>query len=150
MQGYLDNPDETAEALRERDGSIWLYTGDIGTMDEYGRVFLNDRKKQLIKVKGYSVFPTEVEDLVGRHEAVFESAVAGLPDKETGEAIKIWVMLKKEWKDRISAEDLRSWCKENRTHYKVPKYVEFIDMVPKTPVGKVLRRNLQEADPLYK
>ncbi len=150
MKGYLDNPDETAQALRTSDGKTWLYTGDLGCMDEYGRVFLSDRKKQLVKVKGYSVFPTEVEELVGRHEAVYECAAAGLPDEETGEAVKIWLVLRQDWKDRLSAEDLLSWCRENMTHYKVPKYIEFVDEIPKSPVGKVLRRKLQEADPLYK
>lgn len=150
MKEYLNNREETAEALRERDGKIWLYTGDIGYIDELGRVFLNDRKKQLIKVKGYSVFPTEVEELIARHEAVFESSVAGLPDADTGEAIKAWVVLKEEWKGRVTPEELRAWAKENMTHYKVPKYVEFIDTIPKTMVGKVLRRELKEADPIYK
>lgn len=150
MKGYLNNPEETAETLRERDGKIWLYSGDLGYMDELGRVFLNDRKKQLIKVKGYSVFPTEVEGLLGKHDAVYESAVAGLPDSQSGEAVKAWVVLKADWKGRISDEELRSWCKENMSSYKVPKYIEFIDAVPKTLVGKVLRRELREADPIYK
>jgi len=150
MKGYLNNPKETAEALRERDGKTWLYTGDIGYMDQYGRVFLNDRKKQLIKVKGYSVFPTEVEELLGAHPSIYESAVAGLPDVDTGEAVKAWVVLKPDWKEQITAEELRAWCKENMTHYKVPKHIEFIDQVPKSLIGKVLRRELKEADPIYK
>jgi long-chain acyl-CoA synthetase len=149
MQGYLANPEETAQALREREGRTWLFTGDLGHMDALGRVFLSDRKKQLIKVKGYSVFPTEVEDLVGGHEAVHECAVAGLPDTERGEAVKIWVVLKEDWKGRLTEDALLEWCRNNITHYKVPQYVEFIDELPKTPVGKVLRRKLQEADPLY-
>lgn len=150
MKGYLNNPEETAEALREMDGKTWLHTGDIGRMDEYGRVSLSDRKKQLIKVKGFSVFPTEVENLVGRHEGVYECAVAGLPDPKTGEAVKAWVVLKDEWKGKLTEDELKDWCKENITYYKVPKYIEIIDGIPKTPVGKVLRRQLQEADPLYK
>jgi len=149
MRGYLDNPAETAQTLREREGQTWLYTGDLGSMDACGRVFLSDRKKQLIKVKGYSVFPTEVEELVGRHEAVSECAAAGFPDTETGEAVKIWVVLRQDPEIKISEEDLRAWCKAHITHYKVPKYIEFIDALPKTPVGKVLRRKLQEADPMY-
>ncbi len=149
MQAYLDNPAETAQALRERDGRIWLYTGDLGSMDAYGRVFLRDRKKQLIRVKGYSVFSTEAEDLVGRHEAVYECAAAGFPDTETGKAVKVWVVLRRGMETGLSGEDLRAWCKEHIAHYKVPKYIEFIDALPKTPVGKVLRRKLQEADRLY-
>ncbi len=149
MKGYLNNPDETALTLKEKDGKTWLYSGDLGYMDDYGRVFLNDRKKELIKVKGYSVFPTEVEGYLGKHEAVFESAVAGLPDGQIGEAVKAWVVLKEGFKDRVTEEDLRAWCKENMSHYKVPKHIEFIDAVPKSLVGKILRRELKEADPLY-
>ncbi len=150
MVGYLNQPKETMETIREFDGKRWLYTGDIGYMDELGRVIISDRKKQLIKVKGYSVFPKEVEELVGRHEAVLEVAAAGLPDKDSGEAIKVWVVIKDEWKGKITEEELKAWCKENMTHYKVPKYVEFRDMLPKTLVGKVMRRELMEADPIYK
>jgi len=151
MQGYLNNPGETAETVRVReDGMRWLYTGDIGFMDAHGRVTLNDRKKQLIKVKGFSVFPTEVEQLMGAHEAILEVAVAGLPDPEAGEAIKAWVVLKDDWAGRITEDDLKAWCKANLTHYKVPRHVEFIREIPKTLVGKVMRRELQENDPLYK
>jgi long-chain acyl-CoA synthetase len=151
MQGYLNNPGETADTVRVReDGMRWLYTGDIGFMDVHGRVTLNDRKKQLIKVKGFSVFPTEVEQLMGAHEAILEVAVAGLPDPETGEAIKAWVVLKDDWAGRITEDDLKAWCKANLTHYKVPRHVEFIREIPKTLVGKVMRRELQENDPLYK
>jgi long-chain acyl-CoA synthetase len=150
MQGYLANAAETALTIREMGGKRWLYTGDIGFMDQYGRVTLNDRKKQLIKVKGYSVFPTEVEHLMGAHEAIQEVAVAGLPDGETGEAIKAWVVLKDSWKGKISEQDLKNWAKQSITHYKVPKHVEFINEIPKSLVGKVLRRQLQESDPLYK
>ncbi len=150
MVEYLNKPEETAETIKEFDGKRWLYTGDIGYMDELGRVTISDRKKQLIKVRGYSVFPKEVEELVGRHEAVVEVAASGLPDSEMGEVIKVWVVLKEEWKERITEDELRQWCKENMTHYKVPKYVEFRDELPKTMVGKVMRRQLMEADPIYK
>lgn len=149
MMKYLDRPQETAETIREWSGKRWLYTGDIGFMDEHGRVTINDRKKQLIKVRGYSVFPKEVEELVGRHEAALEVAVSGLPDKEMGEIIKAWVVLKSEWRGKITEEELRSWCKENMTHYKVPKLIEFRNELPKTLVGKVMRRQLMEADPVY-
>jgi long-chain acyl-CoA synthetase len=151
MQGYLNNPEETADTVRVReDGKRWLYTGDIGFMDAHGRVTLNDRKKQLIKVKGYSVFPTEVEQLMGVHEGISEVCVAGLPDPETGEAIKAWVVLKESWVGRITEDALKDWCRANLTHYKAPKHVEFIKEIPKTLVGKVMRRELQEADPIYK
>jgi len=150
MVGYLNRPEETAETIVEMDGKRWCLTGDLGFMDEGGAVYIRDRKKQLIKYKGYSVFPKEVEELVGNHEAVSEVAVAGLPDKEAGEVIKAWVVLKDSFKGKITEEQLLAWCKENMTHYKVPKYIEFRDSLPKTLVGKVLRRELQEADPIYK
>ncbi len=150
MKGYLNQPDETAETIKEWDGKRWLLTGDIGWMDEQGRITINDRKKQLIKYKGYSVFPKEVEELIGAHEAVLEVAVAGLPDEETGEIIKAWVVLRPEAVGTITETQLLAWCKENLTHYKVPRQIEFRDDLPKTLVGKVLRRELQEADPLWK
>jgi len=151
MKGYLNRDDETAETIRVgEDGRRWLYTGDLGYMDEHGQVTLRDRKKQLIKYKGYSVFPKEVEELVGAHSMVSEVAVHGLPDPETGEAIKAWVVLREDAKGKLSEAELLAWCRANMTHYKVPKYVEFRDEIPKTAVGKVLRRELAEQDPIYK
>jgi long-chain acyl-CoA synthetase len=150
MVGYLNRDEETAETIVDMDGKRWLLTGDIGFMDDKGRVYIRDRKKQLIKYKGYSVFPKEIEELVGQHESVSEVAVAGLPDKETGERIKAWVVLKPNFKGKITEQELHAWCRENMTHYKVPSFVEFIDDLPKTLVGKVLRRELQEKDPIFK
>ncbi len=149
MKGYLNKPEETAETIVEMDGKMWLLTGDIGFMDETGRIVIRDRKKQLIKYKGYSVFPKEVEELVGGHDAVDEVAVAGLPDKEAGEIIKAWVVLRPERKGSVTEDELLAWCKDNMTHYKVPRLIEFIEEVPKSPIGKVLRRELQEADPIW-
>lgn len=150
MVGYLNKPEETADTIIEQDGKRWLLTGDIGYMDDKGRVIIRDRKKQLIKYKGYSVYPKEVEELVCGHEAVLEVAVAGLPDKKTGERIKAWAVIRKEYKGKITEDELKNWCRDNMTHYKVPSFVQFIDELPKTLVGKVLRRELQEADPIWK
>ncbi len=149
MVGYLNQPDETAATIKEMDGKRWLATGDIGYMNELGRVVINDRKKQLIKVRGYSVFPKEIEELIGHHPGVSEVAVSGLPDKEMGEVIKAWVTLAPEYRGKLTPEELRDWCKQNMTHYKVPRLLEFIEEIPKTAVGKVLRRQLQEADPVF-
>lgn len=149
MKEYLNNREETLETIVEIDGKKWLLTGDICYMDEDGQVVVQDRKKQLIKHKGYSVYPKEVEELVGGHEAVNEVAVAGLPDKEAGEIIKAWVVLNPDKKGSVSEIDLVEWCKNNMTHYKVPRLIEFRDEIPKTLVGKVLRRELQEADPIW-
>ncbi len=149
MKCYLNQPEETAEHLIEFEGKTYMRTGDIGHMDEDGQVVIMDRKKQLIKFRGYSVFPKEVEELVGGHEAVSEVAAAGIPDPDAGEIIKVWVTLKDDYKGKVSEDDIKSWCKESMTHYKVPKQVEFKDEIPKSMVGKVMRRELQEADPLY-
>ncbi len=148
MKEYLDRPDETADTIKEWGGKKWLLTGDIGFLDEHGRGFIRDRKKQLIKMRGYSIFPKEVESLVGQHPEVNEVAVAGLPDKDTGEAVKAWVKL--EEGSTLTPETLKAWCKDNMTHYKVPKYIEFIPDIPKNIIGKVQRRILQENDPLFK
>ena len=152
MKEYLNQPEETKETLQEWDGRIWLRTGDIGYMREDGTVTLMDRKKQLIKVAGHSVFPTEIETMLMKHESVSEAAVAGLPDPEgkVGEIAKAWVALKSEYVGKVSEEDLLAWAKESMTHWKIPKFIEFINEIPKNILGKVQRRILQEADPLYK
>ncbi len=151
MVGYLHNEDETKETIVEdEDGRRWLLTGDIGSMDEHGRITIHDRKKQLIKFRGYSVYPTEIETNMMAHEAISEAAVAGLPDPEAGEIVKAWVVLRDGFAGKVTPAQLIEWARENYTHYKVPRAVEFVPELPKTPVGKVLRRVLQEADPIYK
>ena len=150
MVGYLNQPEETAETIVTlKDGKKWLLTGDIGRMDIQGRITIEDRKKQLIKYKGWSVFPTEVETLLLGHEAISEVAVAGLPDSDSNEIIKAWVVLKPDFKDKVDPAEIKAWAKENLTFYKVPTFVELIDELPKTMVGKVLRRVLQEKDPIW-
>ncbi|MFH1531544.1 MAG: AMP-binding protein [Pseudomonadota bacterium] len=151
MKGYLNRELETAETIKRfPDGKLYLLTGDLGFMDETGQITIRDRKKQLIKYKGYSVYPKEVEELVAVHPKVYEVAVHGLPDREAGEVIKAWCVLEAGAKGTLTEAELLAWCKENMTHYKVPRHVEFIDELPKTAVGKVLRRELAEADPIYK
>jgi len=150
MKGYLNKPEATAETLREWDGRIWCLTGDIGYMDEMGQMVIRDRKKQMIKYKGYSVFPKEVEELLGTHPDVLEVAVAGLPDPETGEMVKAWVQLNDDSKGKINSDELIAWCKDNITHYKCPKQIEIIEEIPKSMVGKVQRRVLQIKDPIWK
>ena len=152
MKGYLNQPEETAGTLKKWDGRIWLLTGDIGFMNEDGTVALRDRKKQLIKVAGHSVFPAEVETMLMSHEAVSEAAVAGLPDPKgkVGEITKAWVALKSEYKGKITSEQLIAWTQKNMTKWKCPAIIDFIDEIPKNILGKVQRRILQEADPLFK
>jgi long-chain acyl-CoA synthetase len=140
MQGYWKNPEATNEMLR--DG--WLYTGDVGHLDEDGYIFITSRKKELIKPSGHQVFPGEVEEIISRHPAVLEVGVAGVKDAAQGEAVKAWVVLRPDQK--CSAEDLQAFCKDRLTAYKVPKHIEFRDALPKSLIGKVLRRVLQEED----
>jgi long-chain acyl-CoA synthetase len=136
MQGYWNKPDETAIMLR--DG--WLYTGDIGYQDEDGYVFIVDRKKDLIKPGGFQVWPRDVEEVIATHPAVAEVCVAGIPDVHSVEAVKAWVVLYPG--QQISEADLRAYCRENLAAYKVPKTVEFRESLPKSNVGKILRREL--------
>jgi long-chain acyl-CoA synthetase len=150
MKGYLNRPEATAEVLKEYEGRTWCLTGDIGYMDEQGQMVIRDRKKQMIKYKGYSVFPKEVEDLLGSHPDVMEVAVSGLPDLETGEIVKAWVQLEDDSVGKVTSEELIAWSKENITHYKCPKQIEIIDEIPKSMVGKVQRRVLQINDPIWK
>ncbi|MFX0187645.1 MAG: AMP-binding protein [Candidatus Hodarchaeota archaeon] len=152
MKEYLNRPEATADTLKTWDGRTWLLTGDIGFMRDDGCVKIRDRKKQLIKMAGRSVFPTEVETLLMKHDAVSEAAVAGLPDPEgeVGEIAKAWILLKPEFVGKITEDDLKAWAKENMAYWKVPAIFEFIEDIPKNLIGKVQRRALQEADPLYK
>jgi long-chain acyl-CoA synthetase len=134
--GYWKNPTETANTIR--DG--WLYTGDLGYLDEDGYLFIVDRKKDLIKASGFQVWPREVEEVLAAHPAVAEVGVAGVPDAHQVEAVKAWVVLVPG--QQASAEDLRTYCREKLAPYKVPKYIEFRESLPKSTIGKVLRREL--------
>ncbi len=148
MLGYLGKQKEQEDNLKNWGGKRWLLTGDIGFMDEHGWVEIRDRKKSLIKVSGHSVFPKEVEELLGHHEMIDEVAVAGIPDELTGEAVKAWVTLKKGFKaDRdIASDQLKEWARENMAKWKSPKYIEFVRKMPVSMTGKVQRRELQEKD----
>ena len=136
MQGYWGRPSDTAEMIV--DG--WLHTGDIGHLDGDGYVHVVDRRKDMIKPGGYAVWPREVEEVIAAHPDVVEVGVAGVPDPHQGEAVKAWVVLRDN--SAVSAEDLRAWCRERLAPYKVPRLVEFRDVLPRSHVGKVLRRDL--------
>jgi long-chain acyl-CoA synthetase len=138
MLGYLNRPEETAETI-DREG--WLASGDIGIMDEKGFLKIVDRKKDMIIVSGFKVFPNEVEDVIAQHPGVLECAVIGVPDLVTGEKVKL-VVVKKE--SSMTKEDLLAHSRQNLTGYKVPSIVEFRDELPKTLVGKILRRELRD------
>ena len=136
MAGYWGHPEETAQMIRNG----WVYTGDLGYLDEDGYLFILDRKKDLIKPGGFQVWPREVEEVIGAHPAVAEVSVAGVKDEHHGEAVKAWIVLREGLK--VTSEEIRTFCREKLTAYKIPKHVEFRDILPKTLVGKVLRRML--------
>jgi long-chain acyl-CoA synthetase len=140
MKGYWEKPTETANTIR--DG--WLYTGDLGYMDEDGYMFIVDRKKDVIKPSGFQVWPREVEEVLATHPAVAEVGVAGVPDAYQGEAVKAWVVLRSG--QTVSCDELREYCRQNLIAYKVPKYIQFRDSLPKSTVGKILRRELVAAE----
>ncbi|MFX1272992.1 MAG: AMP-binding protein, partial [Promethearchaeota archaeon] len=145
MKGYWNKPDATANQIK--DG--WLMTGDIGHMDEEGYFFIVDRKKDMINVSGFKVYPREVEDVLFEHEAVENAAVIGLPDPNTpgSDWVKAFIMLKDGYKEseELLAE-IREFCRANVSPYKVPKEIEVRKELPETLVGKVLRKDLKEQE----
>jgi len=140
MLGYWKKPEETAKVMR--DG--WLLTGDIATMDADGYFRIVDRKKDMVLVSGFNVYPNEIEDCLATHPGILESAVIGVPDGAAGEAVKAFVIRRD---PDLSAEDLRAHCKAHLTAYKVPKIIEFRDELPKSNVGKILRKDLRSEEP---
>jgi long-chain acyl-CoA synthetase len=141
MAGYWNNPAETAAALRMHGpGEPWVHTGDLAYMDEDGYIFIVDRKKDMMKTSGFQVWPREIEEVIASHPSVLEVGVAGVPDPTKGEVAKAWVVLKA---GKTATEDeLRAYCRERLAPYKIPARVEFRSELPKTMVGKVLRRVL--------
>jgi long-chain acyl-CoA synthetase len=136
MAGYWKRPGDTAEVLREG----WFRTGDIGVMDADGYFYVVDRKKDMVVVSGFNVYPNEVEECLATHPGVLESAVIGVPDGATGEAVRAYVVPR----DRsLSADDIRAHCRAHLTAYKVPRQVEFVAALPKSNVGKILRKDLR-------
>ena len=139
MPGYYNQPAENEKAFTA-DG--FMRTGDIGTMDERGYTKIVDRKKDMILVSGFNVFPNELENVISLCPGVVECAAIGIPDEKQGEAIKVFVVKND---PTLSEDDLAKFCRQNLTGYKVPKYIEFRDDLPKTNVGKILRRELRVA-----
>ncbi len=136
FKGYHNMPTETTNSLR--DG--WLYTGDIARMDEDGYFYIVDRKKELIKPGGYQVWPREVEEVIAANPKVLEVGVAGVPDPYRGETVKAWIVVKPG--ETMTEEDVKSWCQDRMAKFKIPTQVEFRNELPKTTVGKILRREL--------
>jgi long-chain acyl-CoA synthetase len=144
MTGYWKLPTETANALRDGpDGQGgWFYSGDIGYIDRDGYFHISDRKKDMIIAGGYNIYPADVEAVLFEHPKVIEAAVIGVPDERRGETVKAFVVLKEG--ETASEEDIISFCRERMAAYRVPRYIEFRDELPKSPIGKVLRRELRE------
>ena len=141
MKGYHNLPTETANSLRQlKDGKTWLFTGDIARMDEDGYFYIVDRKKELIKPGGFQVWPREVEEAIMDHPKVLEVGVGGIPDPKSGETVKAWVVVKPG--ESLTEDELKEFCKGKLAPYKVPRFIEFRSELPKTTVGKILRREL--------
>jgi long-chain acyl-CoA synthetase len=142
FKGYWKNPEATSITLR--DG--WLYTGDIGKLDEDGYLYFLGRKKEMIKTSGYSVFPEEVEMYLCKHEAITQAIVIGKPDDRRGEIIKAFVVIDSDCTGEITEEAIIEWAKDKMASYKRPREIEFRDSLPKTGTGKLLRRVLRDEE----
>ena len=140
MKGYLNNPDETASALRNG----WLYTGDIAIMDKDGFFYIVDRKKDMIIVGGYNVFPREVDEVLLEHPKILEAVSVGLDDPVRGEVLKAYIVPKPG--EHINRSEIVSFCRARLASYKVPRQIEFMDALPRSLVGKILRRYLRERE----
>ena len=144
MAGYWNRPEETAKAFVERDGRRWLRTGDIVRMDEEGYFHFYDRSKDLIKFKGYSIFAKDVEDVLYGHPQVKAAGVIGVSDPAVGQRIKAIVVLQGDARGKVSADEIKAYCRQTLAEYKVPHIVEFRGELPKTDVGKISRRELRD------
>ena len=140
MKGYWNRPEETQKTLK--DG--WLFTGDLAKMDEDGYFYIVDRKKDMIIAGGYNIYPREVEEVLYQHEAVQEAAVVGVPDPYRGETVAAFLVLKPEYQGKVSEKDIERFCRQNLAAYKVPRIIQFRESLPKSSVGKILKRELQK------
>jgi long-chain acyl-CoA synthetase len=144
MKGYWNRPDEDEKAFRMIDGQRFFLTGDIGHIDEEGYIHITDRKKDMILVGGFNVYPRDVEDILFQHPKVAVAAVVGVPDTKSGEAVKAFIQLKPG--ETATAEEIMNFCKESMAGYKRPKHIEFRETLPMSNVGKVLRRLLRNEE----
>jgi long-chain acyl-CoA synthetase len=140
MSGYYKMPDETAKTLR--DG--WLYTGDISKVDENGYFYIVDRKKDMIIAGGYNIYPRDIDEVLFEHPKILEACAIGVPDKYRGETVKAFVVLKPG--ETMTEQEVIDYCKTKLAAYKVPKMVEFINELPKSNVGKILRKELRKME----
>ena len=146
MLGYHNRAEENEKVFFEAGGYRWLRTGDFAKMDEEGYIFLLDRIKDLIKYKGHSVYPREIEEILYEHPAIQECVVIGVKDPEIGEKIMVHIILKKDFKGKITEQEIIDWSKENMAAYKYPRIVKFVRSLPKSAVGKILRRVIRDKE----
>jgi len=146
FQGYWKRPEATAEAFIEFEGKRFFRSGDLGRVDEDGYFFMTDRLKRMINASGFKVWPAEVEALMFRHPAIAEACVIGTRDAYRGETVKAVVVLRSEWRGKVSEAEIIDWCHAHMAVYKAPRVVEFADALPKSGTGKVMWRALQEAE----
>lgn len=137
MKGYFNNPHATAEAIKNG----WYYTGDMGSIDEDGYVFISGRKKEMIRVGGQDVYPSDIEEILYTHPKVVEAAIVGIPDKVLGEVVKAVISLK--GGETATEEEIIEFCKEKLASHEIPKKVEFVTALPRTPAGKIRREELK-------
>jgi long-chain acyl-CoA synthetase len=142
MQGYWNRPEENQAVFRQIDGRRYFLTGDIAHVDENGFIVITDRKKDMILVGGFNVYPRDVEDILYQHPKIQLVAVVGVPDAKSGEAVKAFIQIKPG--EQATEEEIREFCKQNMAGYKRPKFIDFRDDIPVSPVGKVLRRVLRD------
>jgi long-chain acyl-CoA synthetase len=144
MKGYWNRPEEDEKVFRMIDGQLYFLTGDIGHIDEEGYIHITDRKKDMVLVGGFNVYPRDVEDILFQHPKVAIAAVVGVPDAKSGEAVKAYIQLKPG--ETATVEEFMAFCKDNMAGYKRPKTIEFRDTLPMSNVGKVLRRLLRDEE----
>jgi long-chain acyl-CoA synthetase len=144
MQGYWNRPDENEKVFSEIGGARYFLTGDIGHVDEDGYILITDRKKDMVLVGGFNVYPRDVEDILFQHPKVALAAVVGVPDAKSGEVVKAYIQLKPG--ETANEQEILEFCKENMAGYKRPKIVEFRDELPVSNVGKILRRVLRDEE----
>jgi long-chain acyl-CoA synthetase len=146
MKGYHNRPEENKKVFFEAGGYRWLRTGDFAKLDKEAYIFLLDRVKDMIKYKGHSVYPREIEEILYEHPAILECGVVGLPDPVKGEEILAHIILKPEYRGKIAETEIIEWAKENMAAYKYPRIVKFVRSLPKSAVGKILRRVIREKE----
>lgn len=144
--GYWNKPEDTAQVFIEIEGKRFFRSGDLGRMDEDGYFFIVDRLKRMINAAGYKVWPTEIESLMYRHPAIQEACVIGTKDAHRGETVKAFIVPRAEWRGKIEAQAIMDWCREQMAAYKVPRFIEFVDALPKSGSGKIMWRELQERE----